>query len=70
MGFPPYSADGWRLDVAADLGHTAEYNHASEELQKGCKKKANTTGTDPCRALWRSFRLAYREIEWDSYYEL
>lgn len=25
---PPYSVDGWRLDVAADLGHTAEYNHA------------------------------------------
>ena len=24
---PPYSVDGWRLDVAADLGHTAEYNH-------------------------------------------
>lgn len=24
---PPYSIDGWRLDVAADLGHTAEYNH-------------------------------------------
>ena len=24
---PPYCADGWRLDVAADLGHSAEYNH-------------------------------------------
>ncbi|MCR4589627.1 MAG: glycoside hydrolase family 13 protein [Lachnospiraceae bacterium] len=24
---PPYSADGWRLDVAADLGHTPEFNH-------------------------------------------
>jgi alpha-glucosidase len=24
---PPYNVDGWRLDVAADLGHTAEYNH-------------------------------------------
>ena len=24
---PPYSIDGWRLDVAADLGHTEEYNH-------------------------------------------
>ncbi len=23
----PYNADGWRLDVAADLGHSAEYNH-------------------------------------------
>lgn len=25
---PPYNADGWRLDVAADLGHSSQYNHA------------------------------------------
>lgn len=25
---PPYSIDGWRLDVAADLGHSTEYNHS------------------------------------------
>ena len=24
---PPYNVDGWRLDVAADLGHSSEYNH-------------------------------------------
>ena len=24
---PPYKVDGWRLDVAADLGHTGEFNH-------------------------------------------
>ena len=24
---PPYSIDGWRLDVAADLGHSHEFNH-------------------------------------------
>lgn len=24
---PPYCADGWRLDVAADLGHSEAYNH-------------------------------------------
>lgn len=24
---PPYSIDGWRLDVAADLGHSPEVNH-------------------------------------------
>ncbi|MCD8036427.1 MAG: glycoside hydrolase family 13 protein [Clostridiales bacterium] len=24
---PPYNADGWRIDVAADLGFTKEYNH-------------------------------------------
>lgn len=25
---PPYNADGWRLDVAADLGHSPEANHS------------------------------------------
>ena len=24
---PPFNLDGWRLDVAADLGHSNEYNH-------------------------------------------
>lgn len=24
---PPYNVDGWRLDVAADLGQSKEYNH-------------------------------------------
>lgn len=24
---PPYSVDGWRLDVAADLGRSSEFNH-------------------------------------------
>lgn len=24
---PPFNADGWRLDVAADLGHSLEMNH-------------------------------------------
>lgn len=25
---PPYNVDGWRLDVAADLGYSKEYNHS------------------------------------------
>ena len=24
---PPFNVDGWRLDMAADLGHSREYNH-------------------------------------------
>lgn len=24
---PPYNVDGWRLDVAADLGHSPQFNH-------------------------------------------
>ena len=35
---PPYNADGWRLDVAADLGHTPEYNHFFwKEFRKAVK---------------------------------
>ena len=38
---PPYSVDGWRLDVAADLGHTVEYNHAFWKKFRARVKKAN-----------------------------
>ena len=35
---PPYSIDGWRLDVAADLGHSPEFNHAFwKEFRKRVK---------------------------------
>lgn len=35
---PPFQADGWRLDVAADLGYTAEYNHCFwREFRKAVK---------------------------------
>ena len=34
----PYNADGWRLDVAADLGHSEEYNHSFwKEFRKNVK---------------------------------
>ncbi len=34
----PYHVDGWRLDVAADLGHTSEYNHMFwKEFRKAVK---------------------------------
>ena len=36
---PPYNADGWRLDVAADLGHSPEYNHYFwKEFRKTVKR--------------------------------
>lgn len=38
---PPYSIDGWRLDVAADLGHTAEYNHSFWQRFRQAVKEAN-----------------------------
>lgn len=35
---PPYNADGWRLDVAADLGHSPEFNHNFwKEFRKAVK---------------------------------
>ena len=35
---PPYNADGWRLDVAADLGHSPEFNHRFwKEFRKSVK---------------------------------
>ena len=38
---PPYNADGWRLDVAADLGYTTEYNHAFWKKFRKAVKEAN-----------------------------
>jgi len=38
---PPYSIDGWRLDVAADLGHTAEYNHSFWRRFRQAVKEVN-----------------------------
>ena len=38
---PPYNADGWRLDVAADLGHSLEYNHFFWREFRKAVKNAN-----------------------------
>ncbi len=38
---PPYSCDGWRLDVAADLGHSEEYNHYFWKEFRRVVKEAN-----------------------------
>ena len=38
---PPYCADGWRLDVAADLGHSAEYNHKFWRAFREAVRSAN-----------------------------
>ena len=37
----PYYADGWRLDVAADLGHSNEYNHEFWKKFRKAVKDAN-----------------------------
>ncbi len=38
---PPFNADGWRLDVAADLGRTKEYNHLFWQKFRRAVKEAN-----------------------------
>ena len=38
---PPYNADGWRLDVAADLGHSMEFNHQFWRDFRQAVKEAN-----------------------------
>ena len=38
---PPYNADGWRLDVASDLGHSEVFNHYFWQRFRKVVKKAN-----------------------------
>ena len=38
---PPFNADGWRLDVAADLGHTPKFNHHFWQEFRRVVKEAN-----------------------------
>ncbi|MBO6128080.1 MAG: glycoside hydrolase family 13 protein [Pseudobutyrivibrio sp.] len=38
---PPYNCDGWRLDVAADLGHSEEFNHKFWRDFRAAVKSAN-----------------------------
>ncbi len=37
----PYYADGWRLDVAADIGHSESYNHSFFKKFRKAVKEAN-----------------------------
>ena len=38
---PPFNVDGWRLDVAEDLGHTADYNHEFWRKFRAAVKEVN-----------------------------
>ena len=38
---PPYNVDGWRLDVAADLGHSNDFNHHFWKEFRRTVKEAN-----------------------------
>ena len=61
----PFNADGWRLDVAADLGHSEKFNHKFWKQFKERVRKANPEAFvfaehygDPCKWLEGG--------EWDS----
>ena len=49
---PPYNVDGWRLDVAADLGQTAEYNHHFWHEFRRNVKRSQSECDRAGRALW------------------
>ncbi|MCR5304118.1 MAG: glycoside hydrolase family 13 protein [Lachnospiraceae bacterium] len=38
---PPYNCDGWRIDVAADIGHSPEFNHTFFREFRRNVKEAN-----------------------------
>lgn len=38
---PPFNVDGWRLDVAADLGYSSEFNHGFWKKFRKAVKEAN-----------------------------
>ena len=38
---PPFNVDGWRLDVAADLGYSIEFNHRFWAMFRKAVKSAN-----------------------------
>ena len=48
----PYNVDGWRLDVAADLGHSIGVNHQFWKDFRKSVKKAN-----PEAIIWLSFMV-------------
>ncbi len=62
---PPFNADGWRLDVAADLGHSPEANHEFWRCFRKAVKQANPNAV----ILAEHYGSAYdwlRGDQWDS----
>ncbi len=62
---PPYNVDGWRLDVAADLGHSEDFNH---RFWKGFREEIKSVNSD-CYILAEHYgnpTAWLRNGEWDS----
>ncbi len=61
----PYNVDGWRLDVAADLGHSNDFNHQFwKDFRKAVKRQI------PMRLFWQSITEIRKSWlqgdEWDT----
>ena len=62
---PPYNADGWRLDVAADLGYSPEFNHSFWKRFREAVKKANPQAIILAENYYDSRRWLQGD-EWDT----
>ena len=62
---PPYCADGWRLDVAADLGRSEEFNHRFWRAFRHEVKKANPDALIVAEH-YGDARLWLQGDEWDT----
>ncbi len=62
---PPFSADGWRLDVAADLGHSEAFNHRFWKRFREAVKGANPEALILAENYAESEKWLRGE-EWDS----
>ena len=63
---PPYNADGWRLDVAADLGHSQEYNHQFWKKFPKSSQRGKSGGIDPLQNIMEIRRNGCGGDQWDS----
>lgn len=61
----PYHVDGWRLDVAADLGHSEEFNHAFWKRFRAAVKEENPDALILAEH-YGSARAWLAGSEWDS----
>ncbi|MDO5702171.1 MAG: glycoside hydrolase family 13 protein [Lachnospiraceae bacterium] len=62
---PPYNADGWRLDVAADIGYTADYNHRFWKMFRKAVKEANPNALILAEHYGETYEWLKGD-EWDS----
>ena len=62
---PPYNADGWRLDVAADVGHSSEFNHRFWKRFRKAVKEANPEAVIIAENYVDSYKWLQGD-EWDT----